>query len=68
MNEKDILKIVVFILHFLFFGLTVLFFFLKFHKKNKLKYIIFSIAILWIVFGGIDFILELKAILSLLNL
>jgi len=68
MNEKDILKVVVFILHFFFFGLTVLFFFLKFHKKNKLKYVIFSIAVLWIVFGGIDFLLELKAILSILNL
>jgi len=68
MNEKDILKVVVFILHFFFFGLTVLFFFLKFHKKNKLKYVIFSIAILWIVFGTIDFLLELKTILSILNL
>jgi len=68
MNEIDILKIVVFILHYFFFGLTVFLYLLKFHKKSKLKFVLFSIAVLWIIFGGIDFILKLKEILSMFNL
>ena len=67
MSEKDLLKVVVFILHFFFFGLSVILFFLKFHKKNKLKYVIFSLAVLWIIFGAIDFILQLREIISILS-
>ena len=65
MNEIDLFKIIVFVSHFFFFGLTALFFFLKYHKKKKLKFVIFSSAALWIVFGCIDFILELRNILSM---
>jgi len=65
MNEIDVFKVVVFILHFFFFGLTALFFLLKFHKKDKLKFVMFLVGALWIVFGIIDFILELNAVLAM---
>jgi len=52
-------------LHFFFFGLTAAFFLLKLHKKGKLKFVTISAAVLWIAFGIIDFILELKNILSM---
>lgn len=58
-------KALVFVLHFFTFGLTALFFLLKFHKKNKLKFIMLAVGILWIAFGLIDFILELKDVLSM---
>jgi hypothetical protein len=62
-TNMNILKAIIFTCHFFFFGLTVLFFILKFHKKDKLKYIMFSVAIIWIIFGFIDFILELRSVL-----
>ena len=61
----DIFKAVVFALHFFFFGLTVLFFLLKFHKKKKTKPFIIIAGIIWIIFGMTDFILELKSVLSM---
>lgn len=61
----EIFKAVVFTLHFFFFGLTVLFFLLKFHKKDKIKYIMFAIGFLWIIFGATDFVLELKSVLAM---
>ena len=61
----DIFKIVVFVLHFFFFGLTALFFLLKFHKKGKMKLVLFAVGALWVVFGTIDFVLELKSILAM---
>ena len=61
----DIFKAIIFVSHFFFFGLTALFFILKFHKKDKIKFIMFSTGILWIIFGAIDFILELHNILSM---
>ena len=63
----NIFKIIIFTCHFFFFGLTVLFFILKFHKKDKIKFIIFSTGTLWIIFGFIDFILELTSVLSMLT-
>ena len=65
MNEIDIFKVIVFAMHFFFFGLTVLFFLLKFHKKDKLKLVMFFVGALWIIFGIIDFFLELNAVLSM---
>ena len=61
----DVFKIIVFMSHFFFFGLTVLFFLLKFHKKAKVKYVMFFTGALWIIFGTIDFVLELKSVLSM---
>jgi len=61
----NIFKAIIFAIHFLFFGLTVLFFILKFHKKDKLKFIMLVVAIIWIIFGFIDFILELSNVLSM---
>jgi len=61
----NIFKAIIFTIHFFFFGLTVLFFILKFHKKDKLKYIIYTVGIIWIIFGFIDFILELINVLSM---
>jgi energy-coupling factor transporter transmembrane protein EcfT len=54
------LKAVVFVLHFFFFGLTVLFFLLKFHKRGKIRFVMLPIGILWVVFGLIDFFLGLN--------
>ncbi|MCL2018482.1 MAG: hypothetical protein FWG70_01875 [Oscillospiraceae bacterium] len=51
------LEAIIFILHYSIFLITVVLFFLKFHKKAKAKYIIYLTAALWIVFGTIDFIL-----------
>ncbi len=62
----ELLKAIVFILHFSFFGLTALFFLLKFHKKGRLKYIMLTAGALWILFGTIDFIIGLKNVLSVL--
>lgn len=59
----DIFKAVVFGVHFLFFGLTALLFFLKFHKRSKLKIVFFSAAAIWIIFGIIDFVLALRGII-----
>jgi len=63
--EIDMLKTIVFVPHFFFFGLTALFFFLKFHKKDKIKFIMFSTGILWIIFGIIDFIIGLVNFISM---
>ena len=65
MSEINLFKIVIFATHFFFFGLTALFFILKFHKKGKLKFVMFSTAALWIVFGSMDFVFELKSVLSM---
>jgi len=46
---------IVFFLHYFIFLLAVIFFLLKFHKKEKLKYIFYISAALWILFGTIDF-------------
>ena len=48
------LEAIIFILHYSIFLITVVLFFLKFHKKAKAKYIIYLTAALWIVFGTID--------------
>ena len=64
-TEMDVFKIVVFVLHFFFFGLTALLFLLKFHKKGKRRFVIYSAGILWIIFGSIAFVLELKSILPM---
>jgi len=64
-NTADLFKAMVFALHFFFFGLTVLLFLLKFHQKGNLKFALFSTGALWIVFGCIDFVLELKVVLSM---
>ena len=61
----DMFKAIVFILHFSFFGLTALFFFLKFHKKARMKPLIFAVGALWILFGLIDFCLELRGIMAM---
>jgi len=58
-------KATIFVLHFFFFGLTVLLFLLKFHKRDNLKLVMYIIAALWIVFGSTDFILELKDFISM---
>jgi len=63
----DLFKAIVFVVHFFFFGLTVLFFFLKFHQKDKLKIVMFVVVAVWIVFGMIDFVLELIGVLSMLQ-
>ena len=65
MNKIDIFKTIVFVSHFFFFGLTVLSFLLKFHKKDKIKFVMFAVGTLWIIFGIIDFILGLKGVLSM---
>jgi hypothetical protein len=65
MIKTDLFKVIVFVVHYFSFLLTVLFYVLKFHKKGKLNIAIFSVAALWIVFGGIDFILELKSVLAM---
>ena len=64
-KEINVFKIIIFISHFFFFGLTAVFFLLKFHKKVRLKFVMFSAGALWILFGIIDFFLELKSILSM---
>lgn len=61
----DIFKVIVFILHYFSFALTALFFFLKFHKKDKVKYIMFTTGAMWIIFGTIDFFLELKYVIGM---
>jgi hypothetical protein len=58
-----LLKIIVFALHFFFFGLTGVLFLLKFHKKEK-KFVMLTVVILWLVFGTIDFVLELNSVIS----
>lgn len=58
----EIFKAVVFALHFFFFGLTVFFYLLKFHKKDKLKFVIIAAAAIWIIFGTIDFVLEFRSV------
>ena len=62
----DIFKIIVFISHFFFFGLTVLLFLLKFHKKEKLKFVFFCVSALWIIFGTIAFVLELLSVILMI--
>jgi len=63
--DANTVKTIIFILHFFFFGLTVLAFVLKLHKKDKAKYAMYAISIVWIIFGSIDFILELINIISM---
>ena|GEM_PF-2025933 len=65
MDTTSILKAIVFVCHFFFFVLTAIFFFLKFHKKSKIKFIMFTTGALWIIFGLIDFILGLLNVLSM---
>jgi len=59
----DIFKAVVFVSHFFFFALTVLLFFLKFHKKDKIKIIMFLTGAIWIIFGLMDFVIGLIGVL-----
>lgn len=63
----DKFKAFVFVFHFFFFGLTALFFLLKFHKKDKTKIIMILSGVLWIIFGTIDFFLELNNFLSMFS-
>jgi hypothetical protein len=63
----DSIKVIVFVLHFFFFGLTVVFFLLKFHKKEKIKFAMLVMGILWIVFGIIDFVLGLNSVISIMK-
>jgi len=57
----DIFNAVIFILHYFFFGMTALFFLLKFHKKNKIKYVLLIVVgSLWIILGIIDFLIGLN--------
>jgi hypothetical protein len=67
MTAPDLFKVIVFAAHFSFFALAGLFFLLKFHKKGKLKIVLFSATALWILFGTIAFILELIEVLSILT-
>ena len=67
MKNNIIIKTIIFICHFFFFGLTVVFFLLKFHKKdgeNKAKFIVFlTTGIIWIIFGFTSFFYELHEII-----
>ena len=63
MSGAVVFRIIVFVSHYFFFGLAALFYLLKFHNKERLKFVIFSAAALWIIFSVIDFIFELKGIL-----
>jgi hypothetical protein len=65
MSKTDLFKVMVFVAHYLSFLVAALFYLLKFHKKDKLKIALFSVAALWIVFGSIDFILEFKNVLAM---
>ncbi|MFA6730565.1 MAG: hypothetical protein WC152_00935 [Candidatus Izemoplasmatales bacterium] len=65
MSKIELFKVIIFASHFFFFGLAALFFLLKLHKKDKLKIVMFLAVALWIVFGSIDFLLELKSVLSI---
>jgi len=67
MTTHELFKVIVFASHFSFFAITVLLFLLKFHKKDKLKFVMFAITALWIAFGTIDFVLELTGVLSILT-
>lgn len=61
----EIFEAAVFALHFFFFGITALFFFLKFHKKAKLKPVFFSAMAVWILLGTTDFVLGLIDVISM---
>ena len=60
----NLLEAIVFILHYFLFLLTVLFFFLKFHKNEKTKFTIYLTGISWIIFATIDFFLALLRLIS----
>jgi len=45
----------VFFLHYFIFLLAAICFLLKFHKKDKLKYVLYTFIVFWILFGTIDF-------------
>jgi hypothetical protein len=62
----DSFKIIIFVLHFFFFGLTGVFFLLKIRGKDNIKPVMVVTGVLWIVFGFIDFILELSNVISTL--
>ena len=53
-------KSVVFALHFFFFGVAVVLFFLKFHQSKNKKVFLYAAGALWITFGTIDFIIGVK--------
>ena len=68
--KANIVKTVIFICHFFFFGLTAIFFLLNFHKRdkkdktNKAKFIVFiTTGIIWIIFGFTSFFYELHEII-----
>lgn len=64
MNSFDA---IVFILHYLIFVIALIMFLLKFHKKPKLKYVLYTTALLWIVFGTIDFFINLGRLIEFFN-
>jgi len=64
MNEFEA---VVFFLHYFIFLMAVLFFLFKFHKKEKLKYIFYGTAALWIIFGTIDFFIGMGRLIEFIT-
>ena len=55
---------IVFILHYGIFALAAIFFFLGFHKRPKLKIVLYLTAALWIIFGIIDFFIGLGRLIE----
>jgi len=53
------IEAIVFVIHYFVFFLAAVFFFLKFHKKENLKYALYIAIAIWILFGFIDFFLAL---------
>ncbi|MCL2053733.1 MAG: hypothetical protein FWG90_04715 [Oscillospiraceae bacterium] len=59
---------IIFILHYSIFALTVVLFLLKFHKKPKMKYVLYLSAVLWLMFGTTDFIMGMVRLVRFFSL